>query len=380
VCWQRSLHRLSPIALAFLAGLILLLVATYYLRPPLGAIVARRAAAAEGACDRLLVAVANPRTAEGLALLAANLSEQRPGSPVEILAVIPTDREHVPMAVERMTSRHSRQQDALLRRVSDVLQGRNVPFFTQLHMARGVAEGIMDEITLRGDVRLLLMGWPGPLSPQDVEEHPVAMLLREAKLDMAVFLDRGIIERPRRILVPFGGGIHSCLALRLARQIVEPRRGEVVALRFFLKTEGEVGKAMLLDDDTMVDVALEDTPIEDAEMHDEMMLTCETIEAELGEVPANVSVKVVSESDIKEGLLRELGGQQYDLVVMGAALAHHLEPDLFGSLTDAVAEVLPISVLLVRRYEPRTVNWMRRQVKEIVEPEAEVGAEPSRNQ
>lgn len=367
----------SPTALAFLAGLILLLVAFYYLRSPLGAIVAKHASDTERDRDRLLVAVANPRTAEGLVLLAANLSEQRPGSPVEILAVVPTDRGPVPMAVERMTGRHSRQQDALLRRVSDILQGRNVPYFTQLHMAHSVAEGIMHEMDRRGDMRLLLMGWPGRLSSQKVAEHPVAVLLEEARADMAVFLDRGIVERPRRILVPFGGGIHSSLALRLAWQIVEPQEGEVVALRFFLDVEGEVGKTILLDENTVVDMALDDTPVEDAEMHDEMMLARETIEAELGELPASVHVKVVSEADIKEGVLRELERQQYDLVVMGAALAHNLESDLIGSLTDAIAEVLPISVLLVRRYEPEAVNWVRRQVKGIVESKAETGLEPS---
>lgn len=357
----------APVALLFGAGLLGLLTVVYYLRRPLAEMAVRRAVIAEESRDRLLVAVANPDTAEGLARLAANLSEQRPGSPVEILAVAPLDHERLPKAMDRLTSRYARQQDALLRRVSRALQGRNVPYYTELRLARGVPQGIMDETERRGDVRLLLMGWPGHLSPEQRTEHPVTHLLEEARVDMAVFLNRGIVERPRRVLVPFGGGIHSRLALRLAVDLVEPQDGEVVALRCYCGPQGDAGEPTVLEDGGEVDVAFEETPDEEAGIHDEMLLAREAIETELGEVPENLRVKVVAEADIQAGTLREVAEQQYDLVVMGAALAHSLKSNMFGSLTDAVAEALPTSVLLVRRHEPGAVTWVRRQVKEIVE-------------
>lgn len=365
----------SPTALAFLGGLVLLLMGFWYLRPVVNDMMARRAEAAGVARDRLLVAVANPRTAEGLVHLAGNLSEQRVGSPIEILAVAPVDHEDPPTVVDRLSNRYAHRQDVLLRRVSNTLGGGNVPFFTQVRMASGVAEGIMEEIEQRGDVRLLLMGWPGRLSEREIEAHPVTGLLEAAPVDMAVFINRGIVARPLRVLVPFGGGIHSRLALRLAMQLVEPQEGEVVALRCFLEAEAETGEAMVLDEEEVVDIAFEQAPVEDEEMHDEMMLAYESIEAELGEVPENMGVKVIHEPDVKEGILQELTEQEYDLVVMGAAVAHTLESDLFGSLTDAIAETLPLSVLLVRRHEPGPVNWMRRQVKEVVETAAEENAE-----
>jgi nucleotide-binding universal stress UspA family protein len=149
----------------------------------------------------------------------------------------------------------------------------------------------------------------------------------------------------------------------------------VVALRCFLESEEKSNEAVVLDEEEVVDVALEEAPVEDEEMHDEMMLAYESIEAELGEIPESLRVKVICESDIKAGILQELTEQEYDLVVMGAAVAHTLESDLFGSLTDAIAETLPLSVLLVRRHEPGPVNWMRRQVKEVVETATENGSE-----
>jgi amino acid transporter len=365
------------VALLFGASVLALLTLLYYLRAPLAEMVSERAEAAELAHDRLLVAVANPRTSEGLAQLAANLSEEQPGSPVEILAIAPIDYERLPMAVDRLMSSYARQQKALLQRAAQALQGRNVPFYTEVHMAHGVAEGIMEEIARRGDVRLLLMGWPGQLDPKEIASHPVAQLLAEARVDMAVFLNRGIVERPQRILVPFGGGIHSRLALHLAAELVWPQQGEVVALRCFCGCDPDgKAKAMELDEGSSVDVAYEEVPGEEAEMRDELMLACESIESEMGKVPENVRVKVISEPDIKQGILEELGQEHYDLVVMGAALAHTMRANLFGSFTDAVAEALPTSVLLVRRYEPEALSWIRRQVKEIVEPESEEAGVP----
>lgn len=362
----------SPTALAFLGGLIVLLTAVYYLRAPLATVARDRAEAAEQVRDRLLVAVANPRTADGLARLAANLSEDRTGSPLELLAVAPIGEQsqtQIPL-IRRLT----RKQDVLLRQVSQALHGRNVPFFTEVRTAPSVTQGILDEVKSRGDVRLLLMGWPGRLGPDARRDHPVAQLLEAARVDMAVYLNRGAVERPRRILVPFGGGLHSRLALRLSTHLVAPQEGEVVALRCFTTPEGEEPEeSVVIEDSTVVDVALEET--ENGEMHDEMMLAYEEIEAELGQVPNDVRVKVVSEPGIKGGTLRELEQENYDLVVIGAALAHTLESGLFGSLTAAVAEAVPTSVLLVRRHEPEPVTWIRRQVKEVVEP-AQVGHHP----
>ncbi|NWG75873.1 MAG: universal stress protein, partial [Rubrivivax sp.] len=42
-----------------------------------------------------------------------------------------------------------------------------------------------------------------------------------------------------------------------------------------------------------------------------------------------------------------------------------LNTRLFGSVTDWVAEKAPCSVLMVRRYEPVALAWLRRQVKVI---------------
>jgi nucleotide-binding universal stress UspA family protein len=261
-----------------------------------------------------------------------------------------------------------------MRQVSQALLGRNVPFYTQVRMAQNVVQGIKDEITRRGDVRLLLMGWPGPLKPEELAEHPVAQLLEEAHVDMAVFLNRGMVSRPKRVLVPFGGGIHSRLALRLALDLVQPYEGDVTALRLVCGIDGTPGETLELGREAIADAAYEEEAEED-ELRDELLLARESIDTELGGVPEHLYVKAVCEDTIRSGILREATHSRYDLVVLGAALARDLESELFGSLTDAIAEALPTSVLLVRRYEPEAAMWLRRQVKEMVDRETEEVAE-----
>ncbi|MFO7697874.1 MAG: hypothetical protein R6X16_12065, partial [Anaerolineae bacterium] len=65
------------------------------------------------------------------------------------------------------------------------------------------------------------------------------------------------------------------------------------------------------------------------------------------------------------GILVELNVAHFDLVVMSAGVARSLKNEFFGSITDAIASQIPISVLMVRRYEPQAMGWMRRQFKAI---------------
>ena len=158
------------------------------------------------------------------------------------------------------------------------------------------------------------------------------------------------------------------MALKLATRLVAPQKGEVVALRFVNINEEEVpAEEEVIDDSEMTDVAVEDLSDEQSELHDEMMLAYEEIEAGFGEVPENVNVKVVADADVVEGTREELMEDGYDLVVIGAALAYSMESGLFGSLTAEVAKSIPTSVLLVRQHEPEPVTWTRRQLKGMVE-------------
>jgi len=340
----------SGAALAFGGGLLAVLSLVYYVREPVTRAFQQRAHASHVSHERVLVAVANPATAERLVQLAADLAEPERGSMVEVLSVEQVDPEH-PRPVDRLRSRYARRLTPLQSAVAAALQGRNVPYYTEAVPAANVAEGILQEMEVHGDVRLLLMGWPGPVAPDQVAAHPLARALVEAHADVAAYLDRGNGE-VRRVLVPFGGGVHARLAVRLALRLVDPEEGEVVVLRCFVDLggepapHGEEGEAV--------------TPLQD-----EFLLLREELESTLGEVPANLRFKVVAEPGLLRGIMAELEAQHFDLVVMGAGVARSLKTEFFGSITDAVASQIPTSVLMVRRYEPAAMGWMRRQIKAV---------------
>jgi len=76
-------------------------------------------------------------------------------------------------------------------------------------------------------------------------------------------------------------------------------------------------------------------------------------------------MRVTQADSVPAGILNELSEHPYDLVVMGAAVASSLQTDLFGSMTDSIAEQISCSVLLVRHHEPPVVDWLRRRVKQV---------------
>jgi len=69
---------------------------------------------------------------------------------------------------------------------------------------------------------------------------------------------------------------------------------------------------------------------------------------------------------VVQGVLAEAKRLPYDLLVMGASEEWGTGTRLFGSVDDWVVEhTETCSVLLVRRYEPVALHWLRRQIKAL---------------
>jgi amino acid transporter/nucleotide-binding universal stress UspA family protein len=338
----------APVALAFLAGVLVVLTAAYFARGPVERLIARHAEEPAPKRDRIVVAVANPDTADRLVELGAALAERVPGTVLEILTVTVNRRRDLRRAVNRLGEYFRQREKDLLAKLECTLRGRNIPYYMQVRVAKAVSDGIVREVREQGDVQLLIMGWPGLQPPEGLGEHPVTHVLQNALTNIAVLLERGTAKRGS-ILVPFGGGIHARLALRLAVEMADLRHTKVVALRCLCAGNG------------------------DQDPHDELLLAREGIETEFGFVPAHVAIKVATCPSVQQGILDELRSGTYQLVVMGAALARSLQTDLFGRLTDRVAELIPCSVLLVSRHEPAAITWARKRMKEVTETAAANG-------
>lgn len=336
-------------ALLFGAGVIAACAIFYYVAKPLRRLRESRLRAAEAARDRILVPVANPDTARKLVRLASILAQASEDTGVCVLTIVPPSPELPPglsrNIERRLSARLELREQTLLNHVADYARARNVPIYTKTRAAASISQGILEEAEKRGDVKLILMGWPGPLDAQALPHNPANEVLMAAHTNFAVLLDRGLKEI-RHILVPVGGGPHSRLALRLAYEIAEQEDAQVTAMRLFSKSIDEEG------------------------IEDEGLRLREIIEDELGSMPERITIMVSQAESVPAGILAETARRPYDLIVVGASEEWAYRTRLFGSVDDAIADQARCSVLLVRRYEPVVMSWLRRQVK-IIEHEYE---------
>jgi nucleotide-binding universal stress UspA family protein len=323
-------------ALLFGAGVIAACGAFYYLYRPVARMLSSRAKSLELAKDRILIPVANPRTAESLVHLASIVAQASEDTSICVLTVVPVSPRLSPDMANRLLARLAPRQKSALSSIAAQAQARNVPLYTKLRAASTVPEAILSE--LNGHVKLVLMGWPAPIVADKLADNPVKVVLQKAPAHVAVLLDRGLTG-VRRILVPIGGGPHSRLAIRLAYEIAEAEDAQLTALHCYCEA------------------------CEAEELQDKMLQLREIVEDELGSVPDRINTRLANADCVSSGVLQEIGRQSYDLLVVGASDEWISRTRLFGSIDDQLADEVECSVLLVRRHEPAAISWLRRRVK-----------------
>ena len=328
-------------ALMLGAGLLMVGLIVYQLRRPVGRAVEVAARMVEAAHREILVPVANPATAESLIRLATTLGRAREEATLVALSVVKVPAATPLEVAQEILDRREDGRKALLKRVADWAHQQGVPVRTLLRAARGISSGILGVAEARGSVGLILMGWRGQLSTWRVMGSVVKDVVHGAKCDVAVLRSRGIGDI-KRVLVPVGGGPHSRLALRLAWDIARAEGSSLKVLHILPET-GE------------------------ADIEVEMDVLRQLVEDVLGGVPAEVSLSLKRGDSVVESILAEAAQpadqRGYDLIVIGASEEWFLKNLLFGSIPDRVADGAPCSVLMVRKYEPAPISWLRRMIK-----------------
>ena len=217
----------------------------------------------------------------------------------------------------------------------------NVAIYGKLKAALRVEEAIYSELNRHKDINLVMLGVPAERSKLEHPHNILKEVNMMASRDVAVLRDKGLPDEIHRILVPVGGGPNARLALQMAQDIATPGDAEVVGLRLVL------GEA---DEERMED--------EELQLH-------EIAEAELVEITDNICLKVKRAENVADEILKECREGGYDLLIMGSA-EEVLSPDqVFGRLNDYLLDVVPCSMMIVRRYQTGTTLWMRKQLKKI---------------
>ncbi|HEX6129146.1 MAG TPA: universal stress protein, partial [Candidatus Limnocylindria bacterium] len=282
---------------------------------------------------RILLPLANPRTARDLVRIGAGI---RNGRPTEITALgIVEVPEGVSLSEGATQARTARR---LLQRVLDFGDEEGVEIRTMVRIGRHAADGVIEAVG-EEDTDLVIFGWGGPPTPAAVAraeaegrrprtDPPVFSptidaVVRESPCDIAVVKQRGV-EHVKSILVPVRGGPHAELAMRLARDLGKRFGAQVVVLHIVPKGIG------------------------DAACKREQ----EALDRFVAEHGGGRKVKglLLESTSVRSAIIKE--ASHHDLVLMGAS-AHpsNATPDgrfLFGTVADTVASRARPTVIVVK--------------------------------
>ncbi|HWH23530.1 MAG TPA: universal stress protein, partial [Candidatus Limnocylindria bacterium] len=301
--------------------------------------------------ERILLPLANPRTAADLVRIGAALMKH--GGVLTALGIV-----EVPegMALSDGATR-ARQARRLLQRVLEFAPP-GVELRTVVRIGRRAAEGIV-ELAAEDEADLIIFGWggrPGGRKGAEAVFSPtIDEVVRDSPCDIAVVKQRGV-KQVKRILTPVRGGPHAELALGYA---------------------AELGRYFDATVDVMHVVPPDVTPTVRAQA--ERALTA-FVARHAGD-PARPLL--VGGHNVGEAILSQ--AEQAQLVVMGAtAMAPtdigSADGALFGVLPETIAQHARPTVIVVKTKEPitRTTFAQRAEQAETLEA-ADRAAEAGRS-
>ena len=204
-------------------------------------------AARRGEPYRILLPLANPRTARDLVRIGSGISRGR-RTEITALGIV-----EVPEGVSLAEgATHARTARRLLQRVLDFGDEEEIEIRTMVRIGRRAADGVIEAVGEEGS-DLVIFGWGGPPTPAAAARSTAARgepreaavfsptidaVVRESPCDIAVVKQRGI-EEVNSILVPVRGGPHAELAMRLARDLGKRFGAQVVVMHVVPKGIGE---------------------------------------------------------------------------------------------------------------------------------------------
>jgi glucosyl-3-phosphoglycerate synthase len=291
---------------------------------------------------RILLPLANPRTARDLVRIGSGVANGRP-TQITALGIVEVP-EGVSLSEGATQARTARR---LLQRVLDFGDEEGVEIRTMVRIGRRAADGVIEAVGEEA-TDLVIFGWGGPPTASQAaraaEEaaaearrgrrlaQPAAApvfsptidaVVRESPCDIAVVKQRGV-EDVRSILVPVRGGPHAELAMRLARDLGKRFGAQVVVLHIVPKGIGERA------------------------LEREQAALDRFVKEHGGARRARGQLREAT--SVRQAIIREAA--HHDLVVMGAsAQPSNATPDgrfLFGTVADTVASKAKPTVIVVK--------------------------------
>ena len=288
---------------------------------------------------RILLPLANPRTARDLVRIGAGVANGR-ATEITALGIVEVP-EGVSLSEGATQARTSRR---LLQRVLDFGDEERVELRTLVRISRHAADGVIEAVGEEG-TDLVIFGWGGPptnaqvvraeaeatemvlagesVLPRAVFSPTIDAVVRESPCDIAVVKQRGM-EKVASILVPVRGGPHAELAMRISRDLAKRFGARIVVLHVVPKGIGAR-----------------------AVEHEQAALDAFT---RMHAGARRATGLILEASGVRQAIIREAAN--HDLVVMGAsAQPSNASPDgryLFGTLAESVASKAKPTVIVVK--------------------------------
>jgi nucleotide-binding universal stress UspA family protein len=288
---------------------------------------------------RILLPLANPRTARDLVRIGAGVAN---GRPTEITALgIVEVPEGVSLSEGATQARTARR---LLQRVLAFGDEEGVELRSLVRIGRYAADGVIEAVG-EEEADLVIFGWGGPptasqaaradaeaaelalagerAGPRPVFSPTIDAVVRESPCDIAVVKQRGL-EKVESILVPVRGGPHAELAMRISRDLAKRFGARIVVLHVVPKG---IGERAIEREQVAVDAFVRE------------------------HAGVRRASGIIREStSVRQAIIKEAA--HHDLVVMGAsAQPTNAAPDgryLFGTLAEAVASKAKPTVIVVK--------------------------------
>ncbi len=174
------------------------------------------------------------------------------------------------------------------------------------YVSRSPPEDIRDVARAKG-ASLIVLGWHKPVWSRTVLGGTVHAVMQQARADVVVLIDRGMVWPPRRVLVPYAGNAHDRAALGLARRLVEREHAAMTVL--VITRPGSTPPLVDLD-------------------------------------VAPAALRVVESTTPLDVVIAEAAS--HDLVVLGVGEGWQLEPHAFGLRSERLVAECASSLLVVR--------------------------------
>ncbi|OLP19352.1 sodium:proton antiporter [Leptolyngbya sp. 'hensonii'] len=282
---------------------------------------------------RVLVPISNPATQKGLVQLGVaiafnhNLPSTSPQSAVvHPLSLIEPEEDY---AFQSMPAEMERLIADQHRRIEDLIQSLEPPPVRKLvHPIVSVSSDVAREtarIAELDQANLILVGWHRPAFSQNRLGGRVGQILSLARVDVAVFADRGR-ERLENLMVPYAANVHDDLGFELAlRLLINDQSRRLTVLR--VESPGH--------------------PID--ELGYEFRTTMDQLPVSVCD---RITISLMHAEDPIHAVIE--ASAAVDLTIVGASREWGLERQTLGRSTDQLAIHCQSSLLITRKHSPVT--------------------------